>query len=145
MVNYESLEKHLKRLSNRFTFIALLGVFLNLVLVAINFTNKSNSDKTVVYTQLETCIYGMRGIFENNPDPTLVNDTLIAKLGDRKFEYDKIVLVKLTAPQKCDVLFKVSKGIKSYSVKLAKSNGLSFKISNVNQQKLVSKYQWEGI
>jgi hypothetical protein len=95
-------------------------------------------------TPLETCLYGMESLFENNGSKDYFNKSVLKETKDHLFYIDSISLVKVIDSHHCDVVAKDTKGHRSYRVTLEKSSKFThfYRILDVQGQKLTSKYQW---
>ncbi|MBG60553.1 MAG: hypothetical protein CMJ16_08860 [Peredibacter sp.] len=95
---------------------------------------------------IEVCHYGMKSLFENNPKKALFNKSVLEDVKEHTFNIEEISLIKVLGGHRCDVVAKDAKGHRSFRVILEKNSTFShfYKISDVREQKLVSKYQWRA-
>jgi hypothetical protein len=95
------------------------------------------------YNTFEACYFGMKGIFDNNPDIELIDNKVIKDLKDIKFSVDSIHLIKVNDSFNCDVLSRDAKGVRRYRVALEKNARFShlYKILDVKEAKVTSRYQ----
>ncbi len=94
---------------------------------------------------MESCVYGMEQIFSHNPNPDLIHTKIIEDLKGHKFKIEDITLVKKINGLSCDVVAKDVRGYRSYRVALEKNTRFPhlYRVLDVSEQKLISKYQWE--
>lgn len=106
----------------------------------------SQKKETKSYSTFEICLYGMKGLFENNPEAALFNEKIFEDVGDTKFKIDDITLVKMIDNYNCDVIGKDPKGLRSYRVSLEKNSKFPYlyRILDIKGQKLISEYQWRN-
>lgn len=106
--------------------------------------NREDANKP--FSVMEACHYGMKSLFENNPTENLFNMSVIKDVKGHTFEVEEVSLVKVLAGHRCDVVAKDAKGYRSFLVVLEKNSSFPhfYKIADVREQKLVSKYQWRA-
>ena len=143
MKKFESIEASMSNLKKPFKSIALGGILLNTATVLL--TIWLLAEPLRKYSTLETCLYGMESLFNNDADNALLDEKVIADVKQVNFQMDKITLVKAIDNYHCDVVVKDSKGFRSYKVKLEKSGRFThgYRIFDIKGQRLVSKYQYK--
>lgn len=106
--------------------------------------SRSKSGQT--FSTVETCFYGLKSLFENNPNIDLFNEGVLKDSKDKVFEIVSLTLVKQVDEFSCDVIAKDSKGFRSYRVLLEKSSKFQhfYRIVDVKGQEIVTTYQWKG-
>ncbi len=95
------------------------------------------------FNTFETCYFGMESIFNNAPNPKLIDKKVIKDLKDKSFNIENLHLVKVLDSYNCDVFSRDSKGVRRYQVSLDKNSHFDhlFKIININETKVTSRYQ----
>ncbi len=86
---------------------------------------------------------GMISVFNNSPDPKLLNKKVIKDLKDKEFKIENLHLVKVKDSYNCDVFSRDRKGVRRYQVTLEKNSRFDhmYRILNINEAKVTSRYQ----
>jgi hypothetical protein len=146
MHHYQNLTSEIKNIKRPIQLITALGIALNLGILTIG-GQLINSKNRPMYSTIEACYFGMKGVVGNNPDERLIKKEILKDLEGKTFKVQGINLVKKLDSHSCDVVVKDDKGVKSYLVELEKSSRYAHgvKLFNIKGQKVVSKYQWRAM
>jgi len=140
---YEDLSVLIEKMKRPLILIGVGSLLANLVVVisAAVINRKVDQRK---FSTIEACYFGMQSIFENNANDLLVHPDVIEDLAETKFKFAELALVKKLDAFSCDVVSSDSKGHRSYLVQLEKNSKFThgFRIFDIKEQKLKSKYQW---
>lgn len=106
----------------------------------------NRQDEVKHMSVMEVCHYGMKSLFENNPKEALFNRSVLNDVKDHTFKVEDIGLIKVLGGHRCDVIAKDAQGHRSFRVTLEKNSSFPhfYRIADVKEQKLVSKYQWRA-
>ena len=146
MEQYQSMAESIEKLKRPLIYIALISGLTHLLILGTGILlNRAGGHQK--YSTLEACLYGIKSIFENTPDKTLLHPSIIKDIGERSFKIDKLKLVKANNPYSCDVVVEDLKGHRSYKLALEKNSKLPhfFRIIDIKEQKIVSPYQWKEL
>ena len=143
MEQYQSMAKSIQGLKKPLILIALISMIAHLFILGAG-TMIHLEESSPKYTTLEACHYGMKSIFENSPDESLLSEKIIKDIKDKNFEVEELSLIKVIDGYNCDVVIRDTKGYRSYLVSLEKNSKFDhfYKVLSIEEQKLVSTYQW---
>ena len=138
-----SIQEAILGLKRPIKLYCILAVAMNVIILIGGMYVQFKNSQPAKYSSLETCLYGMREIINNNPSESLVNESVIKELKKTTFNVDKIHLIKLLTNYSCDVFLKDSKGVRRYLVTLERNSKFDhmYKIFDVKGMKLDSRYQ----
>ena len=144
MNQFKSIEKEIRSFKWPFIGIAASGVLANIVIILLFVYWASPQEKK--FSPLEACYYGLKSLFDNNPNEKLLNHKILNDVKARKFEIDKITLIKVINNYRCDVVVRDTEGYRSYKVELERNSKFPYfyKIFDIKGQKIISSYQWKG-
>lgn len=145
MEQYQSMAESIEKLKRPLVYIALVSVVTHLLILGTGIM-ANRQDEAKYMSVMEACHYGMKSLFENNPKETLFNTSVLKDVKDHTFKVEDIGLIKVLGGHRCDVIAKDAKGHRSFLVTLEKNSSFPhfYKIADVKEQKLVSKYQWRA-
>ena len=145
MNQYQGVEKEISELKKPLKWCVFGGVGLNFIVLLISCFVQFRGEKAKSYSNMEACFYGMKSIFNNNPNEEEVNNKVITDLSNSKtvFDVERIHLVKFIDGFHCDVVAKDPKGFRNFRVALEKSSKFKhdFKIVDVAERQIESRYQ----
>lgn len=144
MEQYQSMAEAIEKLKRPLVYIAIISALTHLLILGTGIM-LNRQDDARHFSVMEACHYGMKSLFENNPNEALINGTVLKDVKGKKFEIEDISIVKVVDGNQCDVVAKDAKGFRSYLVVLEKNSSFPhfYKIADVKEQKLISSYQWE--
>ena len=143
--HYQSVSQEISALRKPLKWYWIAGSFINVsTLVAmcwIGFWH--SSDKS--YSPLETCLYGMESVFNNNPTEALVDKSVTEDIKKLKitFDIERIYLIKNLDSSHCDVVTKDNIGFRNYRVTPERNSKFKhlYRILDVLETQIESRYQ----
>src|SRR3989339_648743 len=119
----------------RWYWIGALLINVLVIVVATIIILKANTPKN--YSTLETCLYGMESIFNNNADEVLVDRSVSEDVTKKQvvFDIERLHLVKYLDSSHCDVVAKDNLGYRNYRVTLEHNSSFEhyYKILDVSE------------
>ena len=140
---YQDIPKAIGEIKRPMWAMILIGIIFQIITIQIAL-NASAPKSTKTYTPLQTCYYGMRSMFHNNPNSNLLHGSIVDAVKEKSFNINKITLIKVVNDFSCDVIARDNKGFRSYRVMLEKNSKFAhfYRIHDIKEQNLKSPYQW---